>query len=157
MRIELQKSPFLNQHLTIEPGGFFNSTKLFQHGRLISRNNGFYIIKNENGADIQAKLIVRFYDPIPKLKIGNETIELFPPFRWYELTWILLPFFALFPFGAIGGFGGVASSMIAGRIFRSNQRAMLKYFLSGVCSTGILIATFLLAIYVGAFLNSLKN
>ena len=154
MRIELNKSPFTNQGLIVESAGYFKGPKLFQNGALIPRKKGLCTLKTDHGSTVEVKLIAPFYDPVPKLKIGDETIEFAPPFKWYELTWILLPFSMLFAFGAIGGFGGAASSMIAGRLFRGDRGTLAKYAISGFVSIGIILATVLLVIFVQALIHS---
>lgn len=160
MRIELNKSPFMDQGLIIESGCYFKNAKLFQNGELVTRKKGKFTLKTEHGSTVEVKLVAPFYDPIPKLKIGDETIEFAPRFKWYELTWILLPFSMLLAFGAfgaIGGFGGAAASMIAGRIFRGDRSVLAKYAISGFASLGIMLVTVSLAVTGQMLIQSFRN
>jgi hypothetical protein len=157
MRIELNKSPFLNQGLAIETSGYFKGAKLFQNGELVTRKNGKFTLRTEDGSTVEVKLLTPFYDPIPRLKIGEETIEFAPRLKWYELTWILLPCCMLFAFGAIGGFGGAVASLNAGKLFRGNRSTLAKYAISGFSSIGIILVTVSLAVTGRALIESFRN
>jgi hypothetical protein len=102
-------------------------------------------------------MLARFWDPIPRFRIGDETIQFAPSFTWYELTWILLPFLLLVPFGAIGGFSGAASSLIAGRLFRGDRGILAKYCISALIGIGIMLATALLALFLQELVHLYKT
>jgi hypothetical protein len=148
MRIELNKAPFANQNLVIESSGYLKGPTIYQNGIHVPRLKGEYALITEDGTTTNVKLVDWFWDPIPQLKIGDEKIQFATPFKWYELTWIVLPFLVLLTFGFVGGLGGVVSSRITGRLFRSERSTLAKYTISGLASIGIILLTALLAMFV---------
>jgi Zn-dependent protease len=95
-------------------------------------------------------------DPIPKVKIGEETVELAKPLQWYEYAWIGVPKLLVFAGGALGGFVGAGSSAVNGRIFRSDRGALSKYTLAGVTTVVGGVAFFVIAIAIQLAIGAKK-
>lgn len=86
-----------------------------------------------------------YLDPIPKVKVGDETVELASPLKWYEYVWIGIPIVLVFSGGAIGGLVGAMGATASGRVFRSGRGSFAKYGLSAAISLGAFVAFVILA------------
>lgn len=146
MRIQLNKIPFTTQGLTIETAGWFKGPRVFQNGAEIPGKKGVYPLKTDQGTIVDAKLIGYLWDPIPTLKVGEEVIQFAPPFKWYELTWTLLPFTLLFAMGLIGGVAGTIATISTGKILRGKRSVFAKYTTSAAINIAITLAAAIFAI-----------
>jgi hypothetical protein len=98
----------------------------------VARKVGGYSVAGDSGQELPILIEYYFVDPIPKVKIGDATIELAKPLQWFEYAWIGVPMLLVFSGGALGALVGAGSTVINGRIFRSDRGALSKYALAGV-------------------------
>jgi len=140
MRLEVQHSLFKKQQLAVESANRFSGPQLLINGAIAEKTNGRYLIKDDLGADTTIQLKYNFLDPIPKVKIGDDVIELVTPLKWYEYTWIGIPIILVFTGGAVGGLIGALSANASGKVFRGSRSTVAKYGLSALISLGGLIA-----------------
>jgi hypothetical protein len=145
MRLELTHPAFKTRRLAIETAGWFTGPKLVVNGSVAEKRKGTYLVASDTGTEIPIKLKYNFVDPIPKVTVGGESIELAPPLKWYEYAWAGIPVLLIFVGGAIGGFVGALGACASGRIFRGNHSAIAKYGISAVITVGALIAYVVLA------------
>jgi hypothetical protein len=146
MRIEINHPAFKTQPLSVETASIFAVPKLLQNGVVLKRTSGSYQVDSDSGQQFKIQVKYNFLDPIPKVKIGEETITLAKPLRWYEYAWIGVPMLLVFAGGALGGLVGAVCTVVNGRIFRSNRGAFSKYALAGVTTLVGVIVFFALAV-----------
>jgi hypothetical protein len=146
MRIEIKHPAFKSQRLSVETGSIFAGPRLLLNGVVLKRKGRSYLVGSDSGQELAIKVMYNFMDPIPKVKIGEETIELAKPLQWYEYAWIGVPMLLVFAGGALGGFVGAGSTVVNGRIFRSDRGAFSKYALAGVTTLVGVVVFFALAV-----------
>jgi Zn-dependent protease len=134
MRIPIQHAAFKSKRLSVETASFLAGPKLQLNGVVLKRKGGRYVVASDSGQELTIKVVYNFLDPIPKIGIGEEMIELAKPLQWYEYAWIGVPMLLVFVGGALGGFVGAGSTVVNGRIFRSDRGAVSKYALAAVTS-----------------------
>jgi hypothetical protein len=148
MRIEIRHPAFKSQLLSVETASILAGPKLLLNGVVAKRKGRSYPVGSDTGQEVAVKVIYNFLDPIPKLKIGEETIELAKPLQWYEYVWIGIPMLLVFAGGAVGGFVGAGSTVVNGRIFRSDRGAVSKYALAAVTTVAGAAVFFVIAIAI---------
>jgi hypothetical protein len=82
------------------------------------------------------------------VKIGDGIIELAKPLQWYEYAWIGVPMLLVFAGGALGGFVGAGSTVVNGRIFRSERSTAAKYALAAVTTVAAAAVFFVIAVAI---------
>jgi hypothetical protein len=145
MQIEVAHAQFRTQKLAVEPAGWFAGPKLLVNGAAAEKQKGRFTVRSDAGQDTTIELKYNFLDPIPKVKVAGDSIELAPPLHWYEYAWIGIPVLLIFVGGAIGGFVGALGAVASGRVFRSGRSAPAKYGLSALITLGAFIAYAVLA------------
>jgi hypothetical protein len=148
MRIEVKHAAFKTRRLEVETASFFSGPKLFLNDVLQKRKATQYTIASDSGQELPVKVIYNFLDPIPKLKIGDGTLVLAKPLKWYEYIWIGIPMLLVFAGGALGGFVGAGSTVINGRIFRSDRSSGAKYGLAAVTTVAGTVTFFVIAVAI---------
>jgi hypothetical protein len=148
MRIEIKHPAFKAQRLSIETASFLTGPKLLLNSVVAKRNGRGYVVMSDTGQEVPVKVLYNFLDPIPKVKIGEETIELAKPLKWYEYVWIGIPMLLVFAGGALGGFVGAGSTVVNGRIFRSDRGALSKYALAAVTTVAGAAVFFVIAVAI---------
>ncbi|TCV85428.1 hypothetical protein [Sulfurirhabdus autotrophica] len=144
---EVQHSEFREQRLTVEAAGWFRGPRLLLNGNIVPRQKGCYKVKSDSGAETTLRLKYNYLDPIPKIKIGEEVIELASSLKWYEYVWMNIPIVLMFIGGAIGGLVGALGANASGKIFRSDRGAVAKYGFSALITLGAFIAYVILPRY----------
>lgn len=134
--IPVQIEGFEGHRLAVQPAGWFSGPKLLVDGIAIKRQKGRYLLQDDAGNQVEAKLRYIFVDPIPKLEIGRKSIQLVPPLKWYEYVWIcFVPILLMLRGGALGGLFACFAVTGSSRVFRSDRAVFLKYLFSA----GILV------------------
>ncbi|MSP40940.1 MAG: hypothetical protein EXR70_20825 [Deltaproteobacteria bacterium] len=134
MQLEVQHAGFTAQRLAVETAEWFRGPRLLVNGSVAAKKKGCYTVKTDSGADLAIWLKYNFLDPIPKVKIGDESMELASPLKWHEYVWIGIPIALVFVGGAIGGLAGGLGAHANGRLFRSDRGPIAKYGLSALIS-----------------------
>ncbi|MBC7750343.1 MAG: hypothetical protein H7Z73_01305 [Candidatus Saccharibacteria bacterium] len=110
--------------------------------------------QRDDGTTKNIQLKFNFIDPIPKVKIDNEVIDVAPPLSWYEYVWIGLPIVLMFIGGALGGMVGALFTNANGRIFRSERSGISKYGLSAALTISAFMSFIILATLFQVFVSS---
>lgn len=146
MQLEIQHPAFRAQRLAVETAGWLRGPQLLLNGAVIKKMQGRYTVTSDAGAETAIQLKYNYLDPIPKVKMGEEVIELASPFKWYEYAWMGgIPIVLLVSGGAIGGLCGGVAATACGRIFRNDYSPLAKYGLSALVMLGTVIAFIILA------------
>jgi|SRR5208282_6480584 len=48
-----------------------------------------YTVTDDTGAEVDISIRVVFFDPFPRVTVGEDRIQLAPPLVWQEYVWIL--------------------------------------------------------------------
>jgi hypothetical protein len=148
VRIEIKHPAFKSQRLSIETASIFAAPKLLLNGVVVKRKAGSYSVASDSGQELPILIKYYFLDPIPKVKIGDATIELAKPLQWYEYAWIGVPMLLVFSGGALGALVGAGSTVINGRIFRSERNTVAKYSLAAVTTVAGAAVFFVIAVAI---------
>jgi hypothetical protein len=148
MRIEIKHPAFKSKRLSVETASIFASPRLLLNDVVLKRKGRGYRVAADSGQDLDILIKYNFLDPIPKVKIGDETIELAEPLKWYEYAWIGIPMLLVFAGGALGGFVGAGSTVVNGRIFRSGRSEPAKYMLAALTTVTGAAVFFVIAVAI---------
>jgi hypothetical protein len=148
MRIGIRHPAFKSKHLSVEQASFFSGPKLFLDGVVVKKLKTGYPVASDSGQTVLIQMRYNLLDPIPTIKIGDAAIELAKPLRWFEYAWIGLPMLLVFAGGALGGFVGGGSTVVNGRIFRSERSTVAKYALAAVTTVAGAAVFFVIAVAI---------
>jgi len=112
------------------------------NGTAIKKQKGHYIVTADSGVETTIDLRYNYLDPIPKLRIGDEVVELASSLKWYEYAWMGTPFLLVISGGGLGGLVGLLAAHANGRFFRSDRSSFAKYGMSALvtlCSFGVFL------------------
>jgi hypothetical protein len=146
---------FEGQAIEVQPAGMFGSAKLFINGNEArpGAKRGEMILTRNDGREVSASWRNNFFD-IPKLVVDGKVVNVVEPLKWYEWVWGGWPIVLLFGGGAIGGFFGALALVFNVKVFRSGQRTLVKYLVSGAISITALILYFIFALLFSILLNN---
>lgn len=145
MQLEIQHPAFRTQRLAVETAGWFSGPKLLLNGSAVKKQKGRFPVASDSGEETPVQLKYNFLDPIPKVAIAGETLQVAPSFRWYEYAWIGIPMLLLFIGGAIGGGVGAMGAIANGHVFRSGYSTPARYGLSAFVTVAAFIVYGVLA------------
>jgi len=148
MRIGIKHPAFKSRHLSVEQASFFSGPKLLLDGVVVKKEKGGYPVASDSGQQVMIQMRYNLLDPIPTIKIGDAAVELAKPLRWFEYAWIGLPMLLVFAGGALGGFVGGGSTIVNGRIFRSDRITAAKYALAAATSIAGAAVFFVIAVAI---------
>ena len=146
MRIAIRHPAFKSQHLSVATASLLGGPKLLLNGVVVKKQKGRYPVSADSGAQHLVQMNYNLVDPVPKIKIGEEVIELAAPLQWYEYTWIGVPMLLVFAGGALGGLVGAGATVVNGRIFRGDRNSVAKYALATLVTVSGVAIFFVLAI-----------
>jgi hypothetical protein len=146
---------FEGRQFYVEMGGLFSSPKLMIDGQPAARaqKRGHFLLRRNDGVEVVARMRNVFVDPIPKVIIEGQTIQIAESLKWYEWLWICAPLFLMIVGGAIGGAIGGLTVAVNGRIFRSDMGDTVKYLVTGAITAGAVIGYFMLAIVLAILIQ----
>jgi hypothetical protein len=127
MQLEVQHPAFIVQRLSVETAGWLRGPQLVLNGTVVKKQNGRYTVVADSGAETSIQLRYNYLDPVPKLAIGDEIIELAKSLTWYEYVWLGIPFVLVVSGGGLGGLVGLVAAHANGRVFRSERSSPAKY------------------------------
>ena len=146
---------FKNRYMMIRLRYFFGP-KLFLDGKeVIPVKKGFftknreYLITSNFGNPVKLKLVHRFLDLIPRIRIGDQVVEIARPLNVWEYFWICLPLLICFSGGAIGGFLGTVATYSNSILMRKVKKVFVRYLFTGMTT----LISFLLLIRIVGFIS----
>ncbi len=145
MELIIEHKDFSKNKLSLTTAGFFRGSKIFLNDRELSKEKRKYIAQNDQNEQVTIKLKNRLIDPIPKVEIDDQEIEIAPPLKIIEYIWMALPVLLVFGGGALGGVCGFIAAYSSSRIFRSNKNTLTKYLQTGLISITATIIFVILA------------
>ncbi len=151
MEIAIQHPAFKMRRLTVETAGFFRGPRLLVNGVPAERQKGRYTVPSDTGESVLIELKHNFLDPIPKVKIGDQLIELARSLTWYEYLWLGIPIILVFTGGGLGALIGILAVYASARVFRGERSTFAKYGLTALIS----VAAFIVFVIFAVFFQSL--
>src|SRR5262245_28121658 len=145
MDIPVSLRGFEGRNLFVRTPGALSNAQLFIDGTRAQKQGRSYNLRDNEGRQVEIKVKQNFFDPIPKLQIGNELVILAEPLKWYEYVWIALPLVLVALGGALGGATGGIAAYGNSRVFRSNQSTVAKYLICGFITAGSITMFLVLA------------
>ncbi len=141
---------FENHDLDVQPSGFVRGPRLLLNGNPAPRGNRRYqyVLTQPGGSKTVVQLKPSMLDPVPKVFVDGEQIEVVEPLSVFQLIWSGLPLVMLLIGGAIGGLIGGGAYWTNVLVFRSEMSTAERYILTALIS-GIAVVFFLI---VSAFL-----
>jgi hypothetical protein len=137
MKYTVHLEGFEDQHIEVEPPGFFSSSQMYVNGNtVVSMENGEYLLKRSDGPDVLVKVKQSFFYDAPSLQINGKTIHIIEPLAWYQylLSSVPLVFLMWGFFGALIGIGLITMNV---RIFHSKLSKPLQYL--SVCAISFVV------------------
>jgi hypothetical protein len=135
----------------------FRTPKLLLNDAVVKKEKGRYSVTSDSGAEKLIQMRYNLVDPVPKLKIDGEAVNLLEPLQWYEYAWSGLPILLVFAGGMLGGLVGGIATMANGRLFRSERGSIAKYGLAGLITVSAAVIFFVLAIGLRSGIGSLMR
>jgi hypothetical protein len=139
MDIPIKHQAFANRGLALRPAGLFNGPQLILDGRKVKGKRLRFSVRDNSGVSCEIRLRSNHIDPVPRVQIGDQTLELARPLAWYEYVWMSFPIILVFSGGVLGAMFGVAGVLASARIFRSDHASAAKYVLSTLFSIGAVL------------------
>jgi hypothetical protein len=112
---------FQSKSLMVRPGGW-GAPKLVLNGDVQERSKGSYQVLDDQGKLAVVKLKSGI-DPIPKLDLDGEILQVARPLAWYEYAWAAWPFGLVAVGGALGGGLGAGAAIVNLKIMRAELSA----------------------------------
>lgn len=134
MDIPVEHEGFSGRGLTVRLAGLFSGMELLLDGETVAGKRLKYQVRDSNGNEVEIEIKPHFVDPVPRLIIDGETVQLARPLKWYEYLWMGLPILLIFQGGVIGGVCGFVAAYSNAHVFRSGRGAISRYLLSGLIS-----------------------
>lgn len=136
---------FENHEVKVLPAGFVRGPRLLLNGNPAPRSprRNQYILTRPDGSKTLVHLKPSMLDPVPKVLVDGEQVEVVDSLPVVQLVWSGLPLLMLFIGGAIGGLIGGGAYWLNLIVFRSEMSTAERYILSALIS-GIAIIFFLI-------------
>ena len=148
MDLPIKHEAFAGRGLALRTAGFFKGPRLIIDGGEVKGKRLRFSLRDNSGQEREIRLKTNGLDPVPKVQIGGQAIELARPLTWYEYVWMGVPIALVFVGGGLGALFGLAAVYSSARIFRSDRGTAAKYGLSALISRGAALAFFVAALVI---------
>lgn len=136
---------FEGRGLSLRPAGLLRGATLVCDGAPVPRKGTVFELKDNQGALVSFRFGQTLFDPIPKVIVRDDVIELAPPLAWYQYLWILAPASLIFVGGLLGGLAGGAAAFANMHLMRQPGSAAAKYAITGLVTLAAFVVYLLLA------------
>ena len=142
--------------LAVRTGGIFSDPILLVDSKPVqAAKDGTFTVLGENAEPVTVRLVTRGMDMIPDVRVGDHTVVLRPPLRWFDYAWCLLPvllFLVAIP-GAPSGVLGAFVTYLNLRLFRTIRSPSAHYFVVAFVSLAALALYFWGSVIVSSAIN----
>jgi hypothetical protein len=139
MELPITHPAFQTTRLAVETAGFFRGPRLLVNDVPAERTKRKYIVRSDNGTNVTIELKANFLDSIPKVKVGDDMLNVARPLTWYEYVWLGIPILLVFTGGALGAFVGIFAVYSSARVFRGDRGAFAKYAVTALISVSAFV------------------
>lgn len=145
---------FEGRGLAVRPAGLFSSAVLICDGAPVAKTGAAYELKDNAGATVTFRFGQTPFDPIPKVIVRDQVIDVAPPLAWHQYLWVLLPVALVFIGGLLGGVVGAAAAFANLHLIRQPGSVGVRYAITGLITVGALVAWLLVASLVQVALGA---
>jgi len=153
MDIPIQHEAFSGRGLYLRPGTFLKGPRVLIDGAEAKGRFLKYFLRDNSGNKVLLRLKSNGLDPIPKIVIGGQTIEIARPLAWYEYLWMGLPIVLAFYGGALGTLVGLFAIYSSSHVFRSDRSTGTKFAISAAISIGSVVFFIVCIVILKLFLG----
>ena len=125
--------PGFEDHQVILKPASFSRAKILFDGKVVQKekdSKNFQVTSNE-GFIAKIEMRPSILDPLPKVWVDAEKLDIAPPIKWYQWIWIFVPLVVLLVLGTIvGAVFGIPAVLINIQVFRSRMSPILRYVVS---------------------------
>jgi len=145
MDIAIDTPEFQGRGLAVRPASWFRGPRVVVDGELVKGRRSRFLVRDNHGQEVTVRLIWNRVDPVPNVMVGDRSISLATPLKWYEAIWIvwaplLLVFYGKL-LGMVVAFVVLRKSMV---VFRGEGGKAKKFLITGLISLGAVVAYSLL-------------
>ncbi|WP_346863763.1 hypothetical protein [uncultured Draconibacterium sp.] len=133
---------------------FFGKPKLVYNNIEIPKLNNRYAVNGNNETPYIFALKNNFFDPVPKVEVNNQALQIVQAIKWYEYLWMGLPIVLIFQGGLIGALLGFFASRINISIFRNNKKQIIKYLFTLGISLFVICAYLIIVLLLTEAVNA---
>ena len=133
--------------------GLVADAALWVDGAQVKKTKGSCFLVDNLGRSVEVRFKARPFDPLPRLQIGNETIQLKAPLKAYEYLWAALPLTLILVGGMLGGALGGAAAFLNLRVFGTSCSYGLKYVITAAISVVAFVSFLILAAVIATVLK----
>lgn len=160
MVLPFELSELPSCRLAVRTGGIFSDPTLLVDDKPVqAAKDGTFTVLGESAEPVTVRLVTRGMDMIPDVRVGDHTVVLRPPLRWFDYLWCLLPvllFLVAIP-GAISGVLGAFVTYLNLRLFRTIRSPFAHYFVVAFVSVAALALYFWGSVIVYSAMNPLST
>src|SRR5437667_1223873 len=88
MDLPIKHEAFAGRGLAVRTAGFFKGPRLVIDGGEVKGKRLRFSLRDNSGQEREIRLKTNGLDPVPKVQIGGQAIELARPLAWYEYVWM---------------------------------------------------------------------
>jgi hypothetical protein len=154
MDIPIDHPEFAGRGLALRPAGYFSGPRLLLDGEALPRKLKAHVLRGNSGKEVEVRLGLSHFDPVPSVTIDGKELRLVEPLRWYEYAWMGLPAILVLHGGALGALIGYAAFQASTRVFRSGRGAPAKYAITGFITVGAAVVFLVLAVALELLIRS---
>lgn len=143
--LEIDHAKLSGANVTLNMKSALACPQIRQNDQVIKRGSRSYVVTGTSGLPVFIRLQGRLVDPIPKVLVDDEEVNLVPPLKWYQYVWAGLPILLVGAGGALGGLIGFVTARINAGLMRSNMGIATRYLAVGGASAASFAAYFIVA------------
>ena len=128
--------PGIEKSLVEIETGWLKGPRLLVDGSEAPRGGkrGSFRLRRDDGSETEVRFKPDWIDPVPKLEVDGQLLQVARPLRWYEWVWIGLPITLLFVGGFIGALAGFIAASASVHVMRSERGALYRFGVSALIS-----------------------
>lgn len=154
MDIPIAHQAFQGRGLMVRPAGLLKGPRVVIDGSEVKGRRLRFPVRDNSGNELVIRLRSNGIDPIPKVEMLGQVLELARPLKWNEYLWIGLPILLALQGGFLGALIGFSATYSSARIFRSDRTAAAKYGLTALISLAAVGVFFVLVILLQILIGS---
>src|SRR2546427_8880108 len=121
MDLPIKDEAFAGRGFALRTAGFFKGRRLIIDGGEVKGKRLRFSLRDSSEQEREIRLKTNGLDPVPKVQIGGQAIELARPLAWYEYGWMGIPIALGFVGGGLGALFGLAAVDSSARTLRIDR------------------------------------
>lgn len=156
--LPLNVENFTKHTLVVKAQQGWKNCVLLYDGDVVIKKSGKAVVKDDSGKDIKVMLSQNFFQQAYFVNVDNQTLQLVPQFKWYELTWLWITLPLMFIGGALGGLIFALTGSINSALYRKwyGDSALKRYLVTGLISLLAVAVYFVSGTFLLCWFNPAK-